>query len=214
MRVLRARGIRGRKGDIILELEDGRIGLPRDFTPQEWEWYLVEVVDDRGRYAIVRLHRHSPTQYGVCRLCGNVVDSKKLEEFGKRWLSNMLNHQRINKIKETERFVLGRLDALIGDLDEMIERLKKRQEPMLTVPVQICEHGIDSCFSYWCSTPECVKLGHIIWSLERIRDELTRRRFATSRALDCFATSRALDYDIIITTTPLSPAERVFVPGI
>jgi hypothetical protein len=117
----------------------------------------------------------------------------------------MLNQQRISEIKKMERFVLGRLDALINDVEKMIERLKKQQEPMLTRLIQICEHGIDSCFSYECDSPECVKLGNIIWSLERIRDELVERRFAVTRALD---------YDIIITTTPLSPAERIFVPGI
>jgi hypothetical protein len=205
MRVVRARGIRGRKGDVILELEGGKIGLPRDFTPREWEWYLVEIVDDRGRYAIVRLHKHRPTHYGVCPSCGYVVDSKKLAEFGRQWISNLLNYQRINEIKEMKDFVLGRLDALISDIDEMIKRLEKQQEPMLTRLVKICEHGIDSCFSYDCDSPECVKLGQIIWSLEKIRNELVERRFAVARALD---------YDIVITTTSLSPAERVFVPGI
>jgi len=205
VRVVRARGIRGRRGDVILELEGGKIGLPRDFAPQEWEWYYVEVVDDRDRYAIVRLHRHKPTPYGVCPVCGYVVDSKKLKEFGTRWINNMLNHQRINEIKKMERVVLGRLDVLINDVEEMIERLKKQQEPMLTVPVWTCEHGIDSCVSYDCNSPECVKLSYVIWSLERIREQLVKRRFAVTRALD---------YDIIITTTPLSPAERIFVPGI
>jgi hypothetical protein len=203
--IVRARGVRGRKGDVILELENGKIAFPRDFAPREWEWYLVEIIDDRGRYAFVRLHRHRPTHYGVCPSCGYVVDSKKLDEFGRQWISNLLNYQRINEIKEMKRFVFGRLDALISDVDEMIERLKKQQEPMLTRLVQICEHGIDSCFSYDCDRPECVKLGQIIWSLEKIRNELVERRFAVTRALD---------YDIIITTTPLSPAERVFVPGI
>jgi hypothetical protein len=202
--VVRARGIRGRRGDIILELENGKIAFPRDFVPKEWEWYLVEI-EDRGRYAFAWLHRHSPTHYGVCRVCHSVIDSKKLEEFGRQWIEKLLNHQRIAGIKKMKKFTLGRLDALIGDLDEMIERLKKKQEPMLTRLVQICEHGIDSCFSYDCDSPECVRLGNIIWSLERMRNELVERRFAISRALE---------YDIIITTTPLSPAERVFVPGI
>jgi len=205
MRVVRARGVRGRRGDIILELENGKIAFPRDFTPREWEWYDVEIVDDRGRYAFVRLHRHKPTQYGVCQVCHAVVDSRKLAEFGRQWISNLINYRRVEEIKKMTRFVLGRLDALISDIDEMIRRLEKQQEPMLTKLVQICEHGIDSCFSYHCESPECVKLGQIIWSLEKIRNELVERRFAVTRALD---------YDIVITTTPLSPAERVFVPGI
>jgi len=203
-RVVRAKGIRGRRGDIILELENGKIAFPKDFTPKEWEWYLVEV-EDRGRYALAWLHRHRPTPYGVCPACGYVVDRRKLEEFGKRWLENMLNYRRIEEIKKTKRFVLDRLDALIADIDEMIERLEKQQEPMLTRVVKICEHGIDSCFSYVCDSPECVQLGRVIWSLERIRNELVERRFAVARALD---------YDIVITTTPLSSAERIFVPGI
>ena len=199
--VLKARGVRGRRGDIILELENGKIALPQDFKPQEWEWYLVEVVSDRGRYAIVRLHQHDPTAYGVCRTCRGIVDNRKFKEFGERWLRNLLNHQRIDEIKKVKDFMLGRIDALIGDLDEMIARLKKQQEPM-QVPVELCAHGIDSCTTYWCGTQECAQLGYIIWSLERVRDELVQKRFAVARALD---------YDIVITTTPLSPAERVFV---
>jgi hypothetical protein len=205
MKVVRAKGVMGRKGDVILELEGGKIALPRDFTPKEREWYLVDVVDDRGRYAVVRLHKHKPAPYGVCPVCGYIIDIRKLEEFGKQWISNMLNYERINKIKETKRFVLGRIDALISDIDKMIERLKKRQEPMMNRLVVLCEHGIDSCFSYDCDSPECVRIGHVIWSLEMIREQLVERRFAVSRALK---------YDIIITTTPLSSAERVFVPGI
>ena len=200
-KVVRARGVKGRKGDIILELEDGRIGLPRGFTPKEWEWYTVEIVDDRGRYAIAYLHQHDPTAYGVCRTCRGIVDTKKFKEFGERWLRSLLNYQRIDEIKKMKNFTLSRLDALIGDLDEMIARLKKLQEPML-VPVQTCEYGVDSCTSYWCGSPECVRIGHVIWSLERIREELVQRRFALTRALG---------YDIIVTMTPLSPAERVFV---
>ena len=199
--IVRARGMRGRKGDVILELEDGRIGLPRDFVPREWEWYTVEIFDDRGKYAIVRLHQHVPTQYGVCRVCRSVVDHKKFKEFGERWLRNLLNHQRIDEIKRVKDFMLSRLDALIADLDEMITRLKKQQEPMLT-PVELCMHGVDSCISYWCSTRECAQLGYVIWSLEKIREELVQRRFALTRALG---------YDIIVTMTPLSPAERIFV---
>ena len=199
---MKARGIRGRKGDVILELEDGRIALPRGFTPKEWEWYVVEAVEDRGRYVIARLHQHSITEYGVCRVCRGVVDRRKLEEFGKRWLDNLLNYQRIDEIKKMKNFTLSRLDALIADLDEMITRLRKQQEPMLSVPVELCTHGIDSCVAYWCDTQECVKLGHIIWSLEKMREELVQRRFAITRALG---------YDTVITTTPLSPAERIFV---
>jgi len=199
--IMRARGIRGRRGDVILELEDGRVALPRNFVPKEWEWYTVEVVEDRGRYAIAYLHQHVPTAYGVCRLCGNIVDRKKFEEFGKQWLSNLLNYQRISEIKKMKEFVIGRLDALIEDLNEMIARLKKLQEPM-QVPVELCAHGIDSCVAYWCGTQECAYLGYIIWSLEKVREELVQKRFALTRALD---------YNIVITTTPLSPAERVFV---
>ena len=198
---MKARGARGRKGDIILELENGKIAFPRGFKPQEWEWYTVEV-EDRGRYAIAYLHQHVPTQYGVCQVCRGVVDRRKLEEFGKRWLNNLLNYRRIDEIKRVKDFMLSRLDALIADLDEMISRLKKQQEPMLTTPVELCMHGVDSCISYWCSTRECAQLGYVIWSLEKIREELVQKRFAMTRALG---------YDIIVTMTPLSPAERIFV---
>ena len=202
--IVRARGVRGRRGDVILELENGKIALPRDFVPREWEWYTVEV-EDRGRYAIAYLHQHTTTTYGVCRICRNIVDTKKFKEFGEQWFRNLLRHQRVSEIKKTKSFIISRLDALIEDLNEMISRLKKLQEPMQTVPVELCGYGIDSCVSYWCGTQECAYLGYIIWSLERVREELVQRRFAVARALD---------HDTVITTTPLSPAERVFVPGI
>lgn len=200
--VFRAKGIRGRKGDVILQLENGKIALPRGFTPQEWEWYYVEILEDRGRYAIVQLHQHIVGESGICVGCGIPRDYEKLKNFAKQWLENMLNKERVSRIKETKEFVIGRLDALINDLEVMIERLYKKQEPMRTVVTQICDHGIDSCFSYDCATPECVYIGNIIWSLEKLRDKLIEQRWAIVRALHS---------DRIETVTPLG-IEKIFVP--
>jgi hypothetical protein len=48
----------------ILRLEDGRVAFPVDFEPEPWREYLVEVVHDGGRWARVRLHRHSYVKEG------------------------------------------------------------------------------------------------------------------------------------------------------
>jgi len=53
-----ARAVRGKKGDVVLRLPSGKIAFPLDFQPQEGEAYLVEVVEERERYARVRLHQH------------------------------------------------------------------------------------------------------------------------------------------------------------
>jgi hypothetical protein len=203
-KIVWAQARRGRKGpnDIIFVLPNGKIAFPRGFTPREGEWYDIEV-EDRDRYAIARLHRHRPTEYGVCP-CGKVVDRRLLNDFAMRWIE-MLNKQRIDEIKKMKNFVLGRLDALIDDLEEMIRRLYKMAEPH-TASVNMCPGypTTDSCFADLCTDEECVKLNAIIMYLERLRSELSKRRQGVSRALD---------YDIIITLTPFG-VERIFVPGI
>jgi len=78
------RAVRGKKGDVVLRLPNGKIAFPLDFQPQEGEAYLVEVVEERERYARVRLHRHEYTVnvkpdlefYYVevkCARCGRLV---------------------------------------------------------------------------------------------------------------------------------------------
>ena len=197
-----ARGIRGKKGDIILELPGGKIGLPRGFTPREWEWYDVEIIEDRGNYAFVRLHHHRPTSYGICKICGAVVHRQQFEAFATQWLSNMLLN-RSKEIEETATLVIERLDVLIEDLEDMIRRLNKQMDQKKHVTIKICEYAIDSCFSDVCSDEECVQLERTIWSLERIRDELSKKRWAIARTLAA---------DKLITITP-SGIRRSFVCG-
>jgi hypothetical protein len=206
--IVRAQARRGRKGpdDIILLLPNGKIAFPRGFTPREWEWYDVELLEDRDRYAVVRLHQHSVGESGICVACGRTVDYRKLEAFARQWLGNLLNETRIKKIKETEALVFGYFDTLIGDLDEMIGRLDKMAEPHKG-SVNMCPPGyptVDSCFADLCSDEECLKLEAAIVYLERIREELAERRRGATRALE---------YDIMITVTPFG-IERIFVPGI
>jgi hypothetical protein len=207
MTVVKAQARRGKRGpnDIILLLPDGKIAFPRGFTPREWEWYDVEI-EDRGKYAIARLHQHHPGESGICTVCGKVVDYAKLEGFATRWLGNMLLSDRIKRIKETEALVLGYFDTMISDLDEMIERLDKATEPHRR-SVNMCPPGyptVDSCFADLCADRECVALEAAIVYLERVRDGLKERRWRATRALD---------YDRIDTVTPFG-VERIFVPGI
>jgi hypothetical protein len=203
-KVVRAKGIRGRRGDIILELENGKIALPRGFTPREWEWYFVEIIEDRGKYAFVQLHSHHPTSYGICRACRRIVDEKKFAEFANRWLNNMLLIGRLDAIKKDMNFVLERLDEQIKDLDEMIRRLYKELEKRPKTVMKICEHSIDSCFTEICGDKKCVEIEYAIIALEKLRDQLNEKWWSIKRALDA---------DRIITITPLG-IERIFVPSI
>jgi hypothetical protein len=207
--VVRAVAKRGRKGDVILEITDGymkgKIAFPRGFTPREWEWYYVEV-EDKGRYALAYLHRHIENDVGICPACESVVSYEKLRLFASRWLGNMLNYERINRIKEGEKVVLGYFDALINDIDYMIDRLDKAAEPHRRSE-NMCPPGypvVDSCFADLCADKECLKLEAAMVYLERVREELSERR---RRAV------RALESDILVTVTPLG-IERIFVPGI
>lgn len=205
--IVQAQARRGRKGpdDIILLLPGGKVAFPRGFTPREGEWYDVEV-EDRGRYAIAYLHRHSIGESGVCTTCGRVVDSDKIERFARQWLSNLLNEMRIKKIKEMKSGVLRYFDELINDLDNMIKHLDKEAAPH-KASVNMCPPGYpttDSCFGDACVDDQCLRLEAVIVYLERIREKLTERRQRVSRALD---------YDIIVTITPFG-VERIFVPGI
>jgi len=79
-----AKAVRGKKGDVVLKLSSGKIAFPLDFQPKEGEEYLVEVVEERERYARVKLHRHEyavnvkpDLEYYyvevVCRRCGKRI---------------------------------------------------------------------------------------------------------------------------------------------
>jgi hypothetical protein len=207
--VVRAVARRGRKGDVILVIDDGymkgKIAFPRNFIPREYDWYYVEV-EDRGRYAFAYLHRHLENDVGICPACESVVSYEKLRSFASRWIENMLNYERIKRIKEGEEVALGYFDALIGDIDGMIERLDKAARPHRR-SVNMCPPGypvVDSCFADLCADQECTQLEAAIVYLERVREELAERR---RRAV------RALESDRVVTVTPLG-VERIFVPGI
>ena len=201
MKTVRARGIRGKKGDTILELPGGKIGLPRGFTPREWEWYDVEIIEDRGNYAFVRLHHHRPTFYGIC-ICGAIINHQQFEEFAVQWLNNLLL-KRHEEIRKTAELVIKRLDVLIEDLENMIKRLYKQLEQKKHVVMKVCDHAIDSCFSEICADEECVQLSRIIWSLEEIRNELNKKRWKIRHSLVA---------DKLITITP-DGIRRIFVGG-
>jgi len=53
-----AKAVRGKRGDIVLRLPSGKIAFSIDFTPQEGKEYTVEVVEERERWAKVKLHKH------------------------------------------------------------------------------------------------------------------------------------------------------------
>jgi len=199
MKTVLARGVKGKRG-VILELPGGKIGLPRGFTPQEWEWYDVEIIEDRGNYAFVRLHHHRPTFYGICK-CGAITDYQKFEAFATQWLNNMLKMH--EEIKKTAELVIKRLDVLIEDFEDMIRRLNKQLDQKKHVTIKICEYAIDSCFSDVCSDEECVQLERIVWSLERMRNELNKKRWAIAETLAA---------DKLITITP-DGIRRIFVCG-
>jgi hypothetical protein len=192
-----AEGIRGKKGDIILRLEDGKIGLPRDFTPREREWHLVEIVEDRQRYAIVRLHRHVESATGMCLACRRVVDKNKLEKFVEQWINNMLRKESIKQIQEIKSFVLGRFWELTVELGDMIYRLERERERRM-VGEYVCPPGygvVDSCFVYRCRDRYCEQLSYIIEYLRYIKNEVLEFRYQRAR--------RILEPDKIITVYTL-----------
>ncbi len=175
-----AKGIKGKRGDIILQLNNGKIAFPRGFTPREGEWYLVEVVEDRGRYAFAVLHKHDVGLTGICLKCGRVADKAKLEKFVEQWWKNLIrNKERLKEIGEIKGFLTARFGDLIVEIGDMIYRLEREKERHMTSEY-ICPPGygvIDSCFSYYCADKHCERLEHIIRYLRYIRDAVLEERF-------------------------------------
>jgi len=133
-----AKAVRGKKGDVVLRLPSGKIAFPTGFQPKEGEEYLVEVVEERERYAVVRLHKH---EYVVsvkpdldcyyvevrCKKCGQFVygwnpglhddyESRVPEEV-KRMVPNLEAIRQHNiKVRETRR--------MKEELEERVKRWK------------------------------------------------------------------------------------------
>jgi hypothetical protein len=172
-----AKGIRGKKGDILLQLENGKIAFLRGFVPNEGEWYLVEILENRERYAIVRLHKHLVSNdIGMCLLCKRVVDKEKLERFVQQWWGNMIRDaERLERIGEIKGFLIQRIGELKIEVGDMIYRLERRREMKAEY---ICPPGygvVDSCFSYYCTGKVCEQIDYLISYLRGIRDELDKR---------------------------------------
>jgi hypothetical protein len=178
--IVYAQGVKGRKGDVILRLSNGKIVLPRGFTPREGEWYLIEVLEDRGRYAIATLHQHVVGVTGICITCGRVADKERLEQFVRQWWENMIrSKQRLREIGEIKGFLTSRFGDLIVELGDMIYRLEREKEKY-TVGEYICPPGygvIDSCFSYTCRGERCEQLEYLIKYFRHLRDVELERRF-------------------------------------
>jgi len=169
--VMYARG--DKKGKLILE--DGRIAIPKDFVPRE-DWYLVEVVEERGRVVVVRLHKHVE-KFGVCLVCKRVVDKNKLEKFVEQWWNNMIRKERIEEIGVTKGFLTGRIGDLVVEIGNMIHRLEQERKKHLRSEF-VCPPGygvVDSCFVDRCI--DCEQLEYIIDYLRYIRDHVLEERF-------------------------------------
>jgi hypothetical protein len=175
-----AQGIRGKRGDIILRLSNGKIAFPRGFTPREGEWYLVEILEERDRYAIVKLHQHTTGETGICLKCGRVADKERLEQFVQQWWRNMIrDQQRLSEVGEIKGFLTSRFGDLIVELGDIIYRLEREKEKY-TVGEYICPPGygvIDSCFSYRCRGERCGQLEYLINYFRYLRDVVLERRF-------------------------------------
>ena len=162
-----------KKGKLILE--DGRIAIPKDFVPRE-DWYLVEVVEERGRVVVVRLHKHVE-KFGVCLVCKRVVDKNKLEKFVEQWWNNMIRKERIEEIGVTKGFLTGRIGDLVVEIGNMIHRLEQERKKHLRSEF-VCPPGygvVDSCFVDRCI--DCEQLEYIIDYLRYIRDHVLEERF-------------------------------------
>jgi len=175
-----AKGIRGKKGDVILQLSDGKIAFPRGFIPREGEWYLVEILEDRGRYAIVKLHQHVVGDTGICLECGRVANKERLERFAEKWLNNLIrDKKRLKEVGETMGFLMGRIGDLVVELGDIIYRLEREKE-RYTIGEYICPPGygvIDSCFAYICRGEHCEQLDYLIQYFRHIKDVELERRY-------------------------------------
>jgi len=161
-----------------LTLEDGRSAVA-DFIPQENEWYLVELVEERGRHVVVRLHKHVE-KFGICLVCKRVVDKNKLEKFVEQWWNNMIrDKERIKEIGITKGFLTSRIGDFVIEIGNMIHRLEQERKKHIRVEY-ICPPGygvIDSCFTEWCADKRCAQLEHAIEYLRHIRDNVLEERF-------------------------------------
>jgi len=173
-RIMYARG--DKKGRLVLE--DGRSAIA-DFIPQENEWYLVELVEERGRHVVVRLHKHVE-KFGVCLVCKRVVDKNKLEKFVEQWWNNMIhNKERIEEIGVTKGFLTSRIGDFIIEIGDMIYKLEQQRKKHLRSEF-VCPPGygvVDSCFVDRCIDKVCEQLEYIIDYLRYIRDHVLEERF-------------------------------------
>ncbi len=176
--IVYAQGIKGRKGDTILRLGSGKIAFPKDFTPREGEWYLVEILQEYERYAIVRLHKHVDSGIGICSICHRVIDKARLETFVEQWISNMLHKEKIKKISQISGFVIGRLGELEIEVRDMLYKLNKELEKYM-VSEFICPPGhpvVDSCFADRCiDSKRCEQLNYMIKYLRGILEQLEEK---------------------------------------
>jgi hypothetical protein len=175
--IMYARGERGR-----LILADGRIAIPKDFVPRE-DWYLVEVIEERGRRVVARLHKHVE-KFGICLVCKRVVDKNKLEKFVEQWWNNMIrDKERIKEIGITKGFLTSRIGDFVIEIGDMIHRLEQERKKHIRVEY-ICPPGygaIDSCFTEWCADKRCAQLEHAIEYLRHIRDNVLEERFERAK---------------------------------
>jgi hypothetical protein len=178
--IVYAQAVKGRKGpnDIILRLPNGKIALPRGFTPQEGEWYLIEI-EDRGNYAIAQLHNHIVGETGICLRCKRVADKSKLEAFVEKWFDNLIrDEKRIVEIGITKDFLAKRIGDIEIEIRDMIYRLEQQRKRYI-VSEFICEPGypsIDSCFADRCTDKmRCEQLSYMIEYLRYLLNVLEQR---------------------------------------
>ena len=141
-----ARAVRGKKGDVVLRLPNGKIAFPLDFKPVEGEWYDVDVVEERERFARVVLHRHVPRletrepgagEYWrvevVCERCGRRLYGwyPGLDE----WYERQYVPEEVRRFVEAElvrRFGVSLRDVARRNLElkRRIEEVRRAREEM------------------------------------------------------------------------------------
>jgi len=155
--IVKAQARRGKKGDVVLFLPNNKIAFPLGFTPEEWRWYLVEVVEERERYAKVRLHVHAPDTVDVingyvevkCQ-CGEVLwhGAPGVHDFPEDYRRLIPNFEKIAEFNVSVARLSDEVVKKVRELDEKVRLFEQRRLRLERAYEIIREkaHGYGYCY--------------------------------------------------------------------
>ena len=144
--VLELRAFRGRKGNIIFRLPNGKIALPKGFSPIQGLRYKVEIITEKERYAFVRLHqctletwfdyewellRNKVTVYRIhgCKKCGEIENKELIGDFeiSERGINKALKLG-LNEVAKTIENRLRELEERMRKMWDFLEDQEKLKQ--------------------------------------------------------------------------------------